>query len=81
MSTKEHGHGCDKLWSEESPNCIFNYHKKPESTKSCKICNEVRDYTIQIGKDKNLIFCDHCGQILALGLKLLQDAKQIEVKF
>ena len=29
MSTKEHCHGCDKLWSEESPECIFNYHKQP----------------------------------------------------
>ena len=61
--------------------CNCQCHKKPEPTKSCKICKEVRDYTIQIGKDESLIFCDHCGQILALGLKLLQDTKQIEVKF
>jgi hypothetical protein len=29
--TKEHCHSCGKLWSEESPECVFNYHKKPES--------------------------------------------------
>jgi len=30
MSSKEHCHGCGKLWSDESPNCVFNYHKKLE---------------------------------------------------
>ena len=30
MSAKEHCHGCGKLWSEESPYCVFNYHKQPE---------------------------------------------------
>ena len=30
MSSKEHCHGCGKLWSQESPDCVFNYHKKPE---------------------------------------------------
>ena len=30
MSSKEHCHGCGKLWSEESPECVFNYHKKSD---------------------------------------------------
>ncbi len=52
-----------------------------KTKENCKICNEIRDYTIQIGKDKNLVFCDMCGQILARGLKLLEDANQIEITF
>jgi hypothetical protein len=38
MSSKNHCHGCGKLWSEESPNCMFNYHKKsePQRTDSTK---------------------------------------------
>jgi len=37
MSTKEHCHGCGKLWSEESPECVFNYHKQPsEKGTMCK---------------------------------------------
>lgn len=30
MSNNEHCHGCGKLWSEESPDYIFNYHKKSD---------------------------------------------------
>lgn len=39
MSSKEHCHGCGKLWSEESPDCVFNYHKKPETESKCQIKN------------------------------------------
>ena len=47
----------------------------------CKICNERGEFTIQVGKDPNLVFCNTCGQIIAIGLKLLEDAKQIKVLF
>jgi len=32
LSSKEHCHGCGKLWSEESPDCLFNYHRKPDES-------------------------------------------------
>lgn len=33
MSSKEHCHYCNKLWCEESPDCIFNYHRKKTNEK------------------------------------------------
>jgi uncharacterized Zn finger protein len=47
----------------------------------CKICEEKREFNIQIGKNKDLVFCNICGQILARGLKLLEDAGQIKITF
>ena len=36
LSSKEHCHGCGKLWSEESPDCVFNYHKKSENVEKLR---------------------------------------------
>ena len=49
--------------------------------KKCKICDEKRDYTIQLGSDKDLLFCNICGYILAKGLKILDDAGEINIIF
>ena len=40
--SKEHCHGCGKLWSEESPDCVFNYHKKPEIDLSWQNCSNIQ---------------------------------------
>ncbi len=62
MSTKEHCHGCGKLWSEESPNCVFNYHKKPEMTPNKDLERLEIDFT-HIDSESNhgiaLIIAEH----------------------
>lgn len=40
LSSKEHCHGCGKLWSEESPDCIFNYHTKPNFVRTGTVIRE-----------------------------------------
>jgi len=74
MSTKEHCHGCGKLWSEESPDCVFNYHKKPESKciiQNCKLCgNQIIQLWIKhpITPDatKRVLCCLNCDLITGI---------------
>lgn len=52
MSTKEHCHGCGKLWSEESPDCLFNYHKKLDH----KCDFSISDHCIECSYKQSLQF-------------------------
>lgn len=58
MST-EVCHGCNLPWSEESPNCVFNYHKKPEVAPNtdlvCNICNEKIGSYCMLSPDNSLL--------------------------
>ena len=47
----------------------------------CKICDKKGEYNVQIGKKGDIIFCNTCAPIVAIGLKVLEDGGQITINF
>ncbi len=92
MSSKEYCHGCGKPWIEESPDCVFNYHKKPETIKEdemidleCSLClKKIWEYegfnkTMRYGYVK--YFHDNCAiKLVQEQLDKMQKTKEDEGK-